>query len=123
MTIKYGTLVKNFKAAAADVRRGITKELGGFIAPREVEFIAFNAQGRVGEPTYGRLGELTGAVVEREVRDLLEQYPVATGVSVEIGYDAYESFGQYIQTAKGSANYDYEPRVEHYSVDIARSEV
>ena len=119
----FGAVAKSFKGGAAATRRQLNKQMSGYVAAREVEFIAFNASGRVGEPTYGRLSELTGKVVEREVRSLLDDYPVATGVSVEIGFDAYESFGEYMQNLRNSAGFDYEPRVEHFNVDVSRSEV
>lgn len=119
MTVRYGKVAKDFKAEAAAFRRSLTKDLGGYIAPREVEFIAFNADGRVGDPNYGRLSELTGKVIEREVLDLLKQYPAATGVAVEVGFDAWENFWYFAHKDDG---YDYEPRVDHYSVDVSRDE-
>lgn len=119
----FGGVVKSFKSGAAATRRQLNKDVPGYVAAREVEFIPFNASGRVGDPTYARLSELTGKAVEREVLSLLEEYPVATGVSVEIGFDAYESFGQYMQNLRNNAGFDYEPRIDHFNVDVSRSDL
>lgn len=121
MSIKFGALVSGFKGAAAEARRALNAELGGYVSAREVEVIASNADGRVGEPEYLRLGELTGARAEALIRAALMRHPDATAVSIELGFDAWESFGEYMQTVKGAASYDYTPRVDHVSVEVTRA--
>ena len=114
-------VAREFRKGATAARAELAKQFrSNYVAAREVEFIPFNASGRCGEPTYAALSEVNGTVVEREVRALLEQYPQATGVGVEVGFDVYESFGQYMQNLRNSAGFDYEPRVDHFSVDVLR---
>lgn len=101
------------RAQAARLRADLKRHYRGqHVQPREVELIAFNASGRVGEPLYASLRDLRGRKLERLVRDLLRDYPTATGVSVEQGFDLFDSFGDFLK------GHDYEPRVEQWELDV-----
>ena len=117
----YSAKLQEFRKGVTATRAELSKQFrSNYVATREVEFIPMDASGRVGEPTYAGLSNLTAAFVESEVRSLLDDYPQATGVGVEVGFDVYESFGQYMQNLRNGAGFDYEPRVDHYSVDVPR---
>lgn len=117
-------LLREFRTGVVATRMALKRDYWrNYVATREVELIPCNAQGRVGDPNYCPLSCLSVSWVQVAAADLLRTYPDATHVAVEVGFDLYASFGEYMQNQRHDAGYDYDPRVEHYSVDLPRDVV
>jgi hypothetical protein len=120
--MSYGKIAKEFKKEAAKVRASLSREYRGkYVAAREIEILALDDNGRRsdlhgGEPlNWVPVGKLTG----KQIENVVDGLPPAIGkVSLSLGFDLWESFGEYIQTMGRGPSFDYEPRIHHYEVDV-----
>lgn len=112
----FSKFAQEFRTHAAQCRAKLQQGEQGYVAAREVEIIPTNEDGRAGDPVFLRLGKMTGETLRREVESVLD-CPGLTGVAVEIGFDLWENFHQYMHRDDG---WDYEPRIDHFSMDIPR---
>jgi hypothetical protein len=122
--MSYGKIAKEFKAGAAEARRNLQKDFRGkYVAAREIELLAVTAAGHRSDANGGEpldfvpVGKLSG----KRIAQAFENLPAdASKISLSLGFDLWESFGEYIQTMGRGPSFDYEPRIEHYEVDVEK---
>ena len=95
-------------------RRQADRNHRGYIKPRESELLACNTNGRTPrcEPVFFATSKVTGKWLREQVRAIKADDKDATSVSVDGGFDLFDSFRDYLDGC------DYEPSVEVWEFDV-----
>lgn len=117
-------IVKEFRTGHALAIEACRRHYGRrrFIAPREVEVMACDGKGErlTNEPIEIPLSKLNAKSLSAAMASLQRRRPDATHIAVEIGYDLWDSFYEYMKRDDG---YDYDPRVDHHCLELPCSEI
>lgn len=106
------------KAEARKCKRAADREYrGSYLRPRELQVLACNDSGRVDrcEPIFNNTSAINGKWLREQVRYIKAQYPDATLVGIDGGFDLFESFQDYL------AGFDYEPCIEVWEIEVPKA--
>lgn len=112
-------LIEAARAAACDARYQAAKTLPykSHLSYREVEVVAGDGAGnRVDDPVFIPMSMLSAKTLRSAIASL-RRNPQAVEISLQGGFDLWESFNEYMKRDEG---YEYEPCVAQWDVEVPK---